>query len=147
MSFKPLNKAINPYAFPGIAFDLVGGKKDFYIAPDEVSVANVVTESILEVFNLTMTNIRERNRITKVRQCRQFIHYFLRKYTNLSLASIGGDTRRDHATVLHSCRTVEKDLETVQEVQNYYKSIESKIKDKAKKKGVKLIKPIEDEAN
>ena len=39
---------------------------------------------------------------------RQTSMYFAKKYTDLSLAQIGAQCgNKDHATVLHACRTVE----------------------------------------
>ena len=46
--------------------------------------------------------------------------YFAKKYTKASLASIGSQIgKRDHATVLHACRTVENLADTDKQFREY----------------------------
>jgi chromosomal replication initiator protein len=60
-------------------------------------------------------------------QARQLAMFFAKKYTKSSLASIGsqiGD--RDHATVLHACKTIDNLLETDKQFKKYYEDINKK---------------------
>ena len=54
--------------------------------------------------------------------------FFAKKYTKSSLANIGsqiGD--RDHATVLHACKTVDNLLETDKEFKAHFEDINKKL--------------------
>jgi chromosomal replication initiation ATPase DnaA len=41
-------------------------------------------------------------------RARQIVYYILREHCQMSLAEIGRLLKRDHTTVLHGCRTVER---------------------------------------
>jgi len=139
MSFKPLNRGINPWAFAGIAFDLVGGEKQFSIRPNEFQVQDIIIEAVLDVFNTSIDKIKEKGRSQKIRQARQIMQYYLREYTTLSLSDIGKQTGRDHATVLYSCKTVIKDISVSKDVEVYVNKVRSAIAKKAKTRRVKII--------
>lgn len=73
--------------------------------------ADVIKESVLEYFVKTMDEIMIDSRKLAVLVPRHFMHYFL-SVTEMTLRDIGFVTRSDHATVTHSCRTVENWMET-----------------------------------
>ena len=53
---------------------------------------------------------------------------FLQKNTKASLASIGSQIgKRDHATVLHACRTVDNLFETDKQFRRYVEEIKQKL--------------------
>lgn len=64
-------------------------------------------------FNLTEENLVAKTRRREIVQARQIAMYFAREITKTSLASIGAQIgHKDHATVLHACRTVENLMDT-----------------------------------
>lgn len=72
------------------------------------------------------TKIQSKTRLREVVICRQMIHYILEKHTSMSLQSIGlkiGD--RDHATVLHSKRTILNLMDTDRGFKEHVQKIES----------------------
>ena len=66
-------------------------------------------------------------RIKEVREARQISHYFMRKYTNLSLIQIGKETRNDHSSVIHSLKVVPLDMSD-RDYRSMVEAIETQIK-------------------
>ena len=64
----------------------------------------------------------------EVVQARQIAMYFSKQLTKSSLATIGAHCGgKDHATVLHACRTVNNLIETDKRFRVYISDIEKKI--------------------
>ena len=62
-------------------------------------------------------------------QPRQICMFFAKKYTKLPLAAIGAHCgNRDHATVLHACRTISNLYETDKKMREAIDEIDKKIK-------------------
>ena len=54
--------------------------------------------------------------------------FFAKKYTKLSLANIGKSIgKRDHATVLHACKTVDNLNETDKQFRKFLSDLTTKI--------------------
>ena len=73
----------------------------------EISI-DYIQKVVCDYFKVPVSEIFSASRKRTIVQARQVSMYFVKKYTELSLAQIGtecGD--KDHATVLHACRTVE----------------------------------------
>ena len=63
-------------------------------------------------------------------QARKLAMFFSKKYTKSSLSTIGSQIgQRDHATVLHACKTVENLIETDREFKKYVSDLETKFSD------------------
>ncbi len=80
-----------------------------------VQETNVPTikKKVSSFFNLTEANLVAKTRKREIVQARQIAMFFSRELTQTSLASIGAQIgNKDHATVLHSCKTVENLMET-----------------------------------
>jgi len=61
-------------------------------------------------------------------QARQLAMYFAKKYTKASLSSIGSQIgKRDHATVLHACKTVSNLSETDRVFRGYVEDLNRKL--------------------
>jgi chromosomal replication initiator protein len=61
-------------------------------------------------------------------QARQLAMYFSKRMTKASLASIGSQIgNRDHATVLHACKTVDNMLETDKQFRKFVEEITKKL--------------------
>jgi hypothetical protein len=78
--------------------------------------------------------------------CRQAIFFFMRKFTKDSLVMIGSHFGKDHATVIHSCRTIQNIMDTDRNVNAKMQIYEEKIKMLiefnygSKLKSIKIIK-------
>ena len=96
----------------------------------EGKIINLVTqESVLIelwknlVKDYNITNSRKRNNV-------RFRHAFatcVRLHSDLSLAAIGKLLGKDHATVLHACRTVNNLAETDKHFRTYLVDLEKKL--------------------
>lgn len=92
---------------PSAAYALPGTKTPDYTEHDLIS-------DVCKYFKMTPEEMRAKKRFTELVRCRQIIMYFMcEMYPRLSQGYIGllvGG--KDHATVIHSCKTVKNDMET-----------------------------------
>ena len=73
----------------------------------EVSI-EYIQKVVSEYFQMEIATLQSKTRKRHIVQARQLAMYFAKKYTKASLASIGSHIgKRDHATVLHACKTVD----------------------------------------
>ena len=73
----------------------------------EISV-DYIQKVVCDYFKVPVIEMFSQSRKRNIVQVRQVSMYFVKKHTDLSLAQIGIDCgNKDHATVLHACRTVE----------------------------------------
>ncbi len=94
----------------------------------EISI-DFIQKIICNYFNLPLDSINARTRKREIVQARQLAMYFAKKHTKHSLATIGLHCgNKDHATVLHACRTVANLVETDKQFRNYVEEINKKIK-------------------
>ena len=78
----------------------------------EISI-DYIQKVVCDYFNIPVYQMLSNSRKGEIVLVRHTSMYFAKKYTNLSLAQIGarsGD--KDHATVLHACRSVENQKST-----------------------------------
>lgn len=72
-----------------------------------------IKKKVSNYFNLTEESLVAKTRRREIVQARQIAMYFAREITKASLSSIGLQLgNKNHATVLHSCQTVENLMET-----------------------------------
>ena len=89
-----------------------------------------IQQIIADYFNLDIESLHSKNRKRNVVQARQLAMFFSKKYTKSSLSTIGSQIgQRDHATVLHACKTVETLIETDREFKKYVSDLETKFSD------------------
>jgi len=94
----------------------------------EISV-EYIQKIVGEYFNVTIEKINANKRDREVVQPRQICMFFSKKYTKLPLATIGAHCGgRDHATVLHACRTISNLYETDKKMKIYIDEIDKKMK-------------------
>lgn len=75
-------------------------------ANKEISI-DYIQKVICNYFNLTLESLKSKTRKRNIVQARQLSMYFAKKLTKHSLAYIGAQSGgKDHATVLHACKTV-----------------------------------------
>ena len=93
----------------------------------EVSI-DQIQEVIAQYFDMDVDTLQSKSRKRNIVQARQLAMFFAKKYTKASLASIGsqiGD--RDHATVLHACKTIDNLLETDKQFKAYFNDINNQL--------------------
>jgi len=89
-----------------------------------------IQKVVCDYFNLSVDSIQSRTRKREIVQARQLTMYFAKKLTKSSLAVIGAQCgNKDHATVLHACRTVSNLAETDKTFRSYVEEIEKKFKE------------------
>ncbi|MDR2084027.1 MAG: chromosomal replication initiator protein DnaA [Bacteroidales bacterium] len=80
-------------------------------------------------FGISIETCKSSTRRREIVQARQLIMYLTKKYTKLSLTSIGQQCgNKDHATVLHACKTISNLLETDKLFKGHADTIERKLK-------------------
>ena len=93
----------------------------------EISI-DYIQKIVCDYFNIGMDMINSKTRKREIVQARQLSMYFSKKLTKSSLATIGLHCgNKDHATVLHACRTVNNLLETDKQFRLYVEDLEKKI--------------------
>jgi len=94
----------------------------------EISI-DYIQKVVCDYFGLPLETINSRTRKREIVQARQLAMFFSKKHTKSSLATIGLHCgNKDHATVLHACRTVNNLLETDKRFRVYVEDIDKKLK-------------------
>jgi chromosomal replication initiator protein len=93
----------------------------------EVSI-DYIQKVVCDYFDLPIELLKSKTRKREVVQARQIAMYFAKKMTKSSLANIGMHCGgKDHATVLHACRTVNNLQETDKQFKKYLEDLEKKL--------------------
>ena len=93
----------------------------------EISI-DYIQKVVCDYFNLPMEILKSKTRKREVVQARQISMFFAKKMTKSSLASIGAHCGgKDHATVLHACRTVMNLADTDKQFKVYLADLEKKL--------------------
>jgi chromosomal replication initiator protein len=93
----------------------------------EVSI-EYIQKVVCDYFDLPIEMLKSKTRKREVVQARQIAMYFSKKMTKSSLANIGAHCGgKDHATVLHACRTVNNLSETDKQFRGYLEDLEKKL--------------------
>ena len=90
---------------------------------------DIIKKKVAEFFRLRVADLSSTRRHRSIVQPRHIAVYLCRQLTNLSYPEIGaqfGD--REHSTVLHSCRKIEKQLKNDSKVQEEIQILEMLIK-------------------
>ena len=70
--------------------------------------ADKIQNTVSDYFNIDLKDIHSKSRKQEIVKARQIAMFLCKKHTNYSFAHIGSIVgKRDHATVLHACRTVQ----------------------------------------
>jgi chromosomal replication initiator protein len=94
----------------------------------EISI-DYIQRVVCDYFNMSIELLQSKTRKREIVQARQIAMYFSKNYTKSSLATIGTQIGvKDHATVLHACRTVSNLLETDKQFRQDVEEIEKKLK-------------------
>ncbi len=88
-----------------------------------------IQKVVSDYFDMDIDTLQSKTRKRHIVQARQIAMYFAKKMTKSSLASIGKQIgSRDHATVLHACKTVDNLQSTDKEFKKYVEDLTTKLK-------------------
>jgi chromosomal replication initiator protein len=94
----------------------------------EISI-DYIQKIVCDYFNMQVENLKSKTRKREIVQARQIAMYFAKNLTKSSLATIGSVIGgKDHATVLHACKTVNNLIDTDKRFRLYIDEIEKKLK-------------------
>lgn len=92
----------------------------------EVSI-DYIQKVVSDYFEMDIHTLQSKTRKRHIVQARQLAMFFAKKFTKASLASIGSHIgKRDHATVLHACRTIDNLAQTDKQFRKYIEDLSKK---------------------
>ena len=93
----------------------------------EVSI-DYIQKVVSDYFQMDIGTLQSKTRKRHIVQARQLAMFFAKKFTKASLASIGSQIgKRDHATVLHACKTVDNLSTTDKQFRKYVEDLTKKL--------------------
>jgi chromosomal replication initiator protein len=93
----------------------------------EVSI-DYIQKVVSDYFQMDVDTLQSKTRKRHIVQARQLAMFFAKKLTKASLASIGSQIgKRDHATVLHACKTVDNLSATDKQFRKYVEDLNKKL--------------------
>jgi len=93
----------------------------------EVSI-DYIQKVVSDYFQMDVDTLQSKTRKRHIVQARQLAMFFAKKFTKASLASIGSQIgQRDHATVLHACKTVDNLASTDKQFRKYVEDLSKKL--------------------
>jgi len=94
-------------------------------------IAFIVFREVKNEYGLRLSQIRDKTRISYVREARQVFTQLMREHSSMITTDIGRIVNRDHSTVIATTKAVRRDLDTNALYRNRYSkmkfNIESKI--------------------
>ena len=109
-----------------ITIDLAKNMLDKFVKNTvrEVSI-DYIQKVVCDYFDIPIEIMKSKTRKREIVQCRQLAMYFSKQMTKNSLAMIGKYCgNKDHATVLHACKTVNNLADTDKRFKGYISDIE-----------------------
>lgn len=104
-------------------------KRIIRVSEDEPITLDIIMDTVCDHMNVTPQDINGKSRKKDVVLARQMVMYIAQKRTNMPASRlgrlIGG---RDHSTVLHSLKKIEKELKTSKSLKNVISSVEKDLK-------------------
>ena len=114
-----------------ITLDLTKQMIDKYVQSStrEITI-DYIQKVVCDILNIPVDSIQQTSRKREIVQARQLSMYFAKKITKSSLAVIGMQCgNKDHATVLHACKTIENLRQTDRHIRNLVDELEKKFKE------------------
>ena len=112
-----------------ITLDLAKKIVDNYVknTKREVSI-DYIQKIVSDYFQMDVETLQSKTRKRHIVQARQLAMFFAKKFTKASLASIGSQIgQRDHATVLHACKTVNNLAATDKQFNKFVEDLNKKL--------------------
>ncbi len=96
--------------------------------PKEITI-DYIQQTICNCLDISQDKLRSKSRKRETVQARQLAMYFSKQYTNSSLSMIGSKCgNRDHATVLHACKTIRNLVDTDKKFEQFVNELDNLIK-------------------
>lgn len=106
-----------------LANKVLGGISEYEKEP--ISIDKIV-KTVAEYYNVEVSSVGTKSRKREIVLVRQTAMYLAKKHLDLSSSKIGYQIgRRDHATVLHACKTIANLLDTDKKYRNEMSEIEA----------------------
>lgn len=106
-----------------LAYKIIGGLSEYEKEP--ISVEKII-KTVAEYYNVDVNSINTKSRKREIVLVRQTAMFLAKKHLDLSTSKIGQQIgRRDHATVLHACKTISNLLDTNKQFRSELNEIES----------------------
>jgi chromosomal replication initiator protein len=106
-----------------LAHKVLGGLSEYEKEP--ISVDKIV-KTVAEYYNVDVNSINTKSRKREIVLVRQTAMFLAKKHLDLSTSKIGQQIgRRDHATVLHACKTISNLLDTNKQFRSEMNEIET----------------------
>ena len=106
-----------------LAHKIIGGLSEYEKEP--ISVDKIV-KTVAEYYNVDVNSINTKSRKREIVLVRQTAMFLAKKHLDLSTSKIGQQIgRRDHATVLHACKTISNLLDTNKQFRGEMSEIEA----------------------
>ena len=86
--------------------------------------AQFVKEIVCNYYDVDYNLMLSKSRTINAVKCRQISMYLIRKHTTLSLPSIGKMFNKNHATIIHSIKTMENHIEWEKDLSNEVDELE-----------------------
>tara|TARA_X000000368_G_scaffold387812_1_gene348836 strand:+ start:131 stop:1561 length:1431 start_codon:yes stop_codon:yes gene_type:complete len=112
-----------------ITIDLAKNMLDKFVKNTvrEVSI-DFIQKVVCDYFDIPIETMKSKTRKREIVQCRQLAMFFSKQMTKSSLAMIGKHCgNKDHATVLHACKTVNNLADTDKRFKGYISDIQKKL--------------------
>ncbi len=113
-----------------ITLDLTREMIDNFVRSSKQAITiEYIQKVICDYTGQPLDQVQSRSRKREIVQARQLIMYYCKKLTSSSLAIIGAKCgNKDHATVLHACKTVETLLTSDKHTQNIINTLDKRFK-------------------
>jgi chromosomal replication initiator protein len=113
---KAIMKDLDQYRILRKALEIISVKSveeinEMLDAISKGSVEDIIIDEVIGSYNVTFAELQRKSRKREYAEPRQVAMYLLAKYTTMTLKAIGDMFGgRDHSTVIHAQRAVERDL-------------------------------------
>ncbi len=96
--------------------------------PKEINI-DYIQQTVCQYFDIPLERLKSKSRKRETVQARQLAMFFSKRFTKSSLAVIGNKCgNKDHATVLHACKTVKNLVDTDKNFKQYVDELENMIR-------------------
>ena len=99
---------------------------EFKAASEKVLSSDFVKETVAKYFNINKDDLSSNKRSNEIARPRQIAMYLCREVANMSYPKIGEDFgNRDHSTVMHACKKIEKEVKDKNETKLIVESVKN----------------------
>ena len=111
-------------------------------------IIEIIIKIVCDYFEIAPDNFHSKKRKREIVQTRQVAMYFSNSLTKSSLAAIGAQIgRKDHATVIHACKTVNNLIDTDKKYRNDIENISAIIDSSLNRYKLEVYRGVYEEKN